>query len=84
MKKFQSSIQIGKNGLTLGCIECIKNAFKTRENIKVHVLKSAGHDKEKVKMIANEIVKSLGSNYTYRIVGFTIFIKKWRRAVRQE
>ncbi len=83
MKKFQSSIQVGKNGLTPGCIECIKNSFKTRENVKVRILKSAGHDKEKVKMIANEIVENLGNNYTYRIVGFTIFVKKWRRAVRR-
>ena len=82
MKKFQASVQIGKNGLTSGCIESIKKAFKTRENIRVRILKSAGHNKEKVKMIANEIVKNLGNNYTYRIVGFTIFIKKWRKAKR--
>ncbi len=82
MKKFQASIQIGKKGLTSGIIEYLKNAFKNRENMKVHILKSAGHNKEKVKKIGEEIVDELGKKYTYKIIGFTIFIKKWRKIMR--
>jgi len=81
-KKFQSSIQIGKNGLTEGIINVLKNSFKTREDVKVKILKSAGHNQESVKKIAEKIVDELGKNYTYKILGFTIFIKKWRKPKR--
>ena len=82
MKKFQVNFQIGKSGLTEGIIENLKNCFKDRENVKIHILKSAGHDKEKIKDIAKEIIEKLGIKYTYKIVGFTIFVKKWRKVRR--
>lgn len=80
MKQIQAVLQIGKNGLTEGTFELIKNCFKTHNNVKICLLKSAGHDKEKVREIAEKIQQELGKNYTYRTVGFTIFLKKWRRA----
>jgi len=79
MKTLQASIQIGKNGLTDGTIEIIKNCFKTYKDVKISVLKSAGHDKEKVKGMAEKIQEELGRKYTFRIIGFTIFLKKWRK-----
>lgn len=72
-------VNIGKNGLNEGIFWLLENAFKTRENVKIHVLKSGGHEREKVKQMAEEIVNKLGEKYTYRIVGFTIFVKKWRK-----
>ena len=80
MKKGQSTLQIGKNGLTEGIIENIKTYFKNRENVKVCLLKGAGHDREKVREIATSIQEKLGDKFTYKIVGFTIFLKKWRKA----
>jgi len=80
MNKGRASIQIGKNGLTSGIIEVIKNAFKTREDVKVVILKAAGHDRQKKKEMAEQIQTELGKKYTYKIVGFTIFLKKWRKA----
>ena len=74
--------QIGKNGVTEGFILSLQNAFKTRENIKIVTLKSAGHDKAKVKEMAEEIVNKLGKNYTYKMLGFTLFLKKWRKDKR--
>lgn len=79
MKKGQASIQVGKNGLTENVILSLKNAFKTRKAVKIHILKSAGHEKEKVKEIAENLIKELGMNYHYRIVGFSIFLKKKRK-----
>ena len=76
-------INIGKNGLKEGFFELLKNAFKKRENIKVVLLKAAGHTKENAKQIAENIISRLGKNYTYRIVGFTIFLKKWRKLPKQ-
>lgn len=77
----QTSIQIGKNGLTKNLIGTLKNHFIKRKNVKVNVLKSAGHDREQVKKMSEEILSQLGSNYTARIVGFTIFLKKWRTSI---
>ena len=79
-KKFRVEFQIGKQGVTSGTIESLKNAFKDREDAKIKVLKSAGADKENVKKIGEKIVSELGSKFTFKIVGFTIFMKKWRKA----
>lgn len=78
-RKSITQMNIGKNGLTEGSITWLKTAFKDRENIKVVVLKSGGHDKKKIEEMGNEIVSKLGKDYTYRIIGFTINLKKWRK-----
>lgn len=77
-----TEIQIGKNGLTDGIIERLKNDFKTHELVKIHILKSAGHEKGKVKEINNNLLDKLGSKYTGRIVGFTLIVRKWRKDKR--
>ena len=77
-----STVQIGKNGINENTIEIIKSHFKNHQNVKVVLLKSSGRDKNKAKKIADEILEELGKNYTYRVVGFTIFIKKWRKPQR--
>jgi RNA-binding protein YhbY len=78
--KFQTTLQIGKNGLTEGNLQALRSLFKTRDDVRISVLKNAGHTKENVKEIAEKIRAELGDHYTYRIVGFTIFLKKWRKA----
>jgi CRS1 / YhbY (CRM) domain. len=75
-------LQIGKNGITQGFLEALQKLFEIRENIKICVLKSGGHEREKVKQMETEILNFLGNRYTSRIVGFTIFIKKWRKPKR--
>jgi RNA-binding protein YhbY len=82
MKKGIPVFQIGKRGLSDDLIGTIKSAFAKRENVKVTLLKSAGHTKEKTKEAAERIVDKLGKNFTYRIIGFTIVIKKWRKPKR--
>jgi len=97
----QGQVQLGKKGITENFIETLKNHFKKNKNVKVSVLKSAGHEKRKVREFADEILKklnsrprtannknnllpttkSLGKKYTAKIIGFTISLKKWRRAV---
>lgn len=78
----QGQVQLGKQGITHNFIETIKNHFNKHDNVKVHILKSAGHNKEDRKKYAEDILENLGKNYTAKIIGFTIFLKKWRRAVR--
>ncbi len=76
----QSSIQLGKNRITDNFIETIKAHFKKHDDVKIDVLKSAERKKEKIKMYREDILEKLGKNYTAKIIGFTIFIKKWRKA----
>jgi len=75
-------MQLGKNGVTDGFIETLKNRFEKYKDIRVSVLKSAGHEREKVKKYSEEILDKLGNNYTSRIIGFKIVLKKWRKAKR--
>lgn len=75
-------VQLGKKGITENFIECLKCYFQTRENIRISVLKSAGHEREKVRQYSEEILDKLGKNYTAKIIGFTIAVKKWRKAKR--
>jgi len=75
----QTKIQIGKNGLTSGIIKNLKLAFTTHNVVKISVLKSAGHEREKVLEIGEKIVSELGRKYTYKIIGFVIIVRKWRK-----
>jgi RNA-binding protein YhbY len=76
-------MQLGKNGLTENFIETLKNHFQRHENVRISILKSAGHEREKVKKYSEEILNKLGKNYTARIIGFKIVLKKWRKPVRK-
>lgn len=78
----QGQVQLGKNGLTENFIATLKNHFKKHKNVKVVVLKSTGREREKIKEYLKEILEKLGEKYTAKIVGFTIFIKKWRKPKR--
>jgi RNA-binding protein YhbY len=78
----QSHLQIGKNGITKNFVKTLKGHFENHDSVKVSVLKSAGHSKEKVNEYAEELLNSLGKRYTAKVVGFTIFLKRWRKEIR--
>ena len=84
MNQLICTMQIGKNRLTQEFIESVKTAFSTHENIKVSVLKSAAKEKKEIGRMASEMQSALGSKFTYRIVGHTIFLKKWRKPHKQK
>lgn len=79
----QMEMQLGKNGLTKEFLEEIKKRFEKKEikNVKITVLRSARESREDVKKYGEEILGFLGDHFTYRIMGFSIFFKKWRRTV---
>jgi RNA-binding protein YhbY len=77
-----AEIQLGKNGITDNFIQTLKHLFENHENVRLSVLKSAGHDREKVKKYSEEILDKLGKNYTAKIIGFKIILKKWRKNKR--
>ena len=78
----KSEIQLGKKGLTKEFLEDLKKRFENKINkdAKIHVLQSARESKEDVKKYAEEIKDFLGEKFTYRVIGFSIFLKKWRKA----
>ncbi|MEX0920942.1 MAG: YhbY family RNA-binding protein [Candidatus Pacearchaeota archaeon] len=78
----QGQVQLGKKGITDNFIETLRNHFKKKENVKISVLKNLGRDKKDMKKIKEDILKKLGENYIGKIIGFSIFLKKWRKPVR--
>ena len=83
--KGQIKFQIGKRGITPGVLESLRLAFKTRKVVRISVLKGAVRDRERVKEIADEIVNKLGfSKYKFKIIGFTIVIKKSVRKTKSK
>ena len=75
-------MQLGKNGVTDNFVGTLKTYFKTRDIVKISVLKSAGHSKEKVKEYSEKILDKLGVYYTSKMIGFVIVIRKWRKSKR--
>lgn len=73
-------IQLGKNGITDNFIETLRSYFTKVRTVKVSVLPSARDSKADVKKYADEILEKLGSYYTAKCIGFTISVKKWRKA----
>jgi RNA-binding protein YhbY len=78
----QLEVQIGKNGLTENFLTTLKTNFKNHDNVRISVLKSAGHEKSNVKEISEKILQELGNHYTAKVIGFKIVLKKWRKARR--
>ncbi len=77
-----SNIQIGKNGITENFFENLENRFKKQKNIKISVLKSARSGRESMKEFSSKLLERLGKNYSTRIIGFTIAIKRSGKKAR--
>lgn len=73
-------LQLGKNGLTAEFIANIKKIFVNAEHVRVGLLKSATRDKEEAKKIAEKLVSELGKNFTFKIIGYTIVLRRWRKS----
>lgn len=78
-----AEMQLGKNGISANFLETLKLKFQKNDCVRLSVLKSARDEKSKMKEYAEKILESLGKNYTARIIGFKIILKKWRRNVRE-
>jgi RNA-binding protein YhbY len=74
-----TSMQVGKSSLTGNFLLALKNAFNTHDTAKISVLKTATRSRDGIEKIAQELCTALGKKFTCKIVGFTIFIKKWRK-----
>ena len=81
-----ANFQIGKQGLNGKFLDMLAKSFNTREFVKISVLPSCTRNKQEIKEIAETIKSYLGGKLkkeiVIRIVGFTIIIKKHRRALK--
>jgi RNA-binding protein YhbY len=77
----QLEIQLGKKGLTPEFVSGLKKRFENPKikNIKITVLRSARENRSDVKKYAEELQSQLGNKFSYKIIGFSIFILKWRK-----
>lgn len=82
MKSGIKKLQIGKRGLTVEFVNQLKKIFENEQMLKVSILKSACRDKENAREISDNLLEQLGKNYTSRLVGYTLTIRKWRREMR--
>lgn len=78
-----ANVQLGKNGLTENFHRTLISHFKNHENVKISVLEAATRNRVELKRISDQILDRLGLNYTARVIGFTIIIKRWRKNVRE-
>ena len=76
MSDGQAKVQIGKNGLTDGVLKSLDLAFKKHKTVRIHLLKSSIRDRNAIPEFADNVVKELGGNFTYKILGFTIIMRR--------
>ncbi|MBR9705410.1 hypothetical protein GOV14_00070 [Candidatus Pacearchaeota archaeon] len=78
--------QLGKNGITSQFVKDIKKRIEKYRNatIRVHVLQSARESRDDVKRYEKELIRKLGEKYTSKVIGFTILLRKWRKARTKE
>ena len=74
--------QLGKNKITDNFLKTLNEQFKNNKTARIKVLKSCCRDKTELKKISDKILEKLGKNFTASIIGYTIVVKKRRRAVR--
>lgn len=77
-------IQLGKNGITTNFIESLKHQFNNCNNVKISVLRSCCRDKEELKEITEKLLNSLGDNYTAKVIGYKVNLKRWRKQMRNK
>jgi len=72
--------QIGKNGVTEGVINSIALGLKTHKSVRISLLKSTERNRKIVLEFAEKIKKDItektGKEYRYRIIGFTIILRR--------
>ena len=74
------NLQIGKNGLTDEFLECLKTSFVKNDAVRISILPSGTRDRKELKIMNDKILAFLGPAYTSKVIGYTIALRKWRKA----
>lgn len=72
--ELQTTLQIGKNGITDNLVKELKNQLKTKKKIKLKLLKNFIGEKDKKELI-KEIEELSGGNCTF-FRGFSMILEK--------
>ena len=82
MAKPVQKLQIGKNGVTDAFAEQVRTVLPKGQLIKINILKSACRDKKQADVMALELVDKLGKEYTYKLIGYVLTVKRYRKDMR--
>ncbi len=80
----ESRFQIGKNGLTQGVIDSLNLSLKTHDQIRITVLKSLERNREKMILMATDILSRVNYHCRYKIIGFTIILKRTSAKLKKQ
>ena len=80
---FEGKFQIGKNGITQGAVDSINLSLKTHTQLRISVLKSIERSKGKIKEMAEELCDKVEFPCNYKIIGFTIILRKRSKKKKQ-
>ena len=75
-----TELDTGRFGYTASAQSIAKTYFDKVRTVKVIVLPAARESKEDIKKYSKELLEKMGVYYTAKIIGFTITLKKWRKA----
>ena len=76
------TLQLGKNGITPNFVNQVESLFEKEELIKISILKSACRNKKEAEKLGEELVKSLGKKFNYKLIGYVLAIRKFRKNQR--
>jgi RNA-binding protein YhbY len=72
-------LQMGKNGLSPEFLEQVRKMFESTKTIRVSLLKTATRDRAHAKEIADNLISSLGTNFRYTMVGYTLIVRRSKK-----
>ena len=72
-------LQIGKNRISDAFVEQVRSVFKNERIVKISILKSACRDKDDAKKMAEELIRELGGNFDYKLVGYVLTVMRFRK-----
>ena len=76
MNRFVSKFQIGKQGLTEGVLDSLRQDLKNHRQVRVSILKSCCRTRAEVLEIISKMKSSLPKKFKYRLIGYTVAISK--------
>ncbi len=84
MRFFEAQFQLGKSGITDTFVNALAISFKTHRQIRISLLKSSGRSSETMKKMAEELRSKMPINCIFKIIGFTIILRKQRKKGEDE
>ncbi len=68
--------QIGKAGITEGVLAALTELLHAHKFIRISALQNSGRDRVLIKAMAEQLVSQLPITCSYKVIGFTIVLRK--------